>query len=177
MSLGLGLSLVLLIGLIPIRLPGGITLTLGYAGGPLLVALVLGALRRTGPVVWTLSYTANLTLRQVGLIMLLAGIGVRSGYTFVSTFAQSGGVLIFLAGAVITLTTGFLTLWVGYKLLKIPFPLLTGMLSALQTQPAVLGHALEQAKTEVPNIGYALVFPIATITKIVVAQALYLLLR
>ena len=176
-SLGLGLSLGLLIGLIPIRLPGGITLTLGYAGGPLLVALVLGALRRTGPVVWTLSYTANLTLRQVGLIMLLAGIGVRSGYTFVSTFAQSGGVLIFLAGAVITLTTGFLTLWVGYKLLKIPFPLLTGMLSALQTQPAVLGHALEQAKTEVPNIGYALVFPIATITKIVVAQALYLLLR
>ncbi len=176
-SLGLGLSLGLLIGLIPIRLPGGITLTLGYAGGPLLVALVLGALRRTGPVVWTLSYTANLTLRQVGLIMLLAGIGVRSGYTFVSTFAQSGGVLIFLAGAVITLTTGFLTLWVGYKLLKIPFPLLTGMLSALQTQPAVLGYAQEQSKNEVPNIGYALVFPIATITKIVLAQALYLLLR
>ncbi len=177
LSLGLGLSLGLLVGLIPIPLPGGITLTLGYAGGPLLVALVLGALRRTGPVVWTLSYTANLTLRQVGLIMLLAGIGVRSGYTFVSTFTQSGGMLIFVAGAVITLTTAFLTLWIGYKLLKIPFPLLTGMLSALQTQPAVLGYAQEQSKNEVPNIGYALVFPIATITKIVLAQALYLLLR
>jgi putative transport protein len=177
LSLGLGLALGLLIGLIPIRLPGGITLTLGYAGGPLLVALVLGALRRTGPIVWTLSYTANLTLRQVGLIMLLAGIGVRSGYTFVATFAQSGGIVIFLAGAAITLITAFLTLWIGYRLLKIPFPLLTGMLSALQTQPAVLGYAQEQAKNEVPNIGYALVFPIATITKIVLAQALYLLLR
>ena len=177
LSFGLGITLGLLVGLIPIPLPGGVTLELGYAGGPLLVALIFGAVRRTGAMVWTLPYSANLTLRQVGLTLLLAGIGIRSGYTFFATLGQSGGVTIFLAGASITLVVGFLTLWFGYKVLKIPYPLLTGMLSALQTQPAVLGFSLEQSKNEVPNIGYALVFPIATIGKIVLAQAIYLLLR
>jgi putative transport protein len=177
LSFGLGLTLGLLVGMIPIPLPGGITITLGYAGGPLLVALLLGALRRTGPVVWTLSYSANLILRQMGLILLLAGIGVRSGYTFLATFTQSGGYLIFLAGAAVTLTTALLTLWIGYKLLRIPYPMLTGMLSAVHTQPAVLGYALEQAENEIPNIGYALVFPTATIAKILLAQVIYLLLR
>jgi putative transport protein len=131
-------------------------------------------LRRTGPVVWTIPYSANLTLRQIGLIMLLAAIGVRSGYTFVTTFMESGGVSLLAAGLVITVATGFLTLAIGYGLLKIPFGLLTGMLAGLQTQPAVLGFALEQADNELPNIGYALVFPVATITKIVVAQLLLL---
>jgi putative transport protein len=176
LSFGVGAMLGLLIGLVPIPLPGGLTLELGYAGGPLLVALILGALRRTGPIVWTLPYSANLTLRQFGLTLLLAGIGVRSGYTFFSTLAQSGGVVIFLAGAGITLVVAFLTLWLGYKVFKIPYPMLTGMLAALQTQPAVLGFSLEQSKNEIPNIGYALVFPIATISKIVLAQLLYQLL-
>jgi putative transport protein len=74
----------------------------------------------------------------------------------------------------VTVVTGFLTLVIGYKLLKIPFGLLAGMVAGLQTQPAVLGFALEQADNELPNIGYALVFPVATITKIVVAQLLLL---
>ncbi len=177
LSTGLGLSLGLLLGLIPIPLPGGISLTLGYAGGPLIVALILGALRRTGPIVWTLSYSANLTLRQMGLILLLAGIGIRSGYIFVQTFSQSGGINIFLISAVITLSTSMLTLSLGYKLLRIPFPLLAGMLSAVHTQPAVLGYSLEQAKNDVPNIGYALIFPIATITKILLTQIIYLFLK
>ncbi len=175
-TFGLGMTLGLLVGLIPIPLPGGVVFKLGFAGGPLLVALVLGALRRTGPIVWSLPYSANLTLRQVGLILLLAGIGVRSGYTFFATFAQSGGIAIFLAGVLVTVTTAVLTLWVGYKWLKIPFGMLTGMLAGLQTQPAVLGFALEQAENELPNIGYALVFPIATMVKILFAQLLLLLL-
>lgn len=176
LTLGLGLTSGLLIGLVPIPLPGDVTLTLGYAGGPLLVALALGALRRSGPLVWTLPYSANLTLRQAGLILLLAGIGVRSGYTFVHTFSQSGGLLIFAAGALITTTVAILTLWIGYKGFGLPFPLVSGILAGLQTQPAVLGYALEQTKNEAPNVGYALVFPIATITKIVLAQVLYLLM-
>lgn len=177
LSFGLGLTLGLLVGQIPIPLPGGVRLTLGNAGGPLVVALILGSLRRTGPIVWTLPYSANLTLRQMGLILLLAGIGVRSGYVFLETFRQSGGYLIFLAGAAVTLSASLLTLWIGYKLLKIPFPLLTGMLAAVHTQPAALGYAVEQADNEIPNIGYALVFPIATIAKILLTQILYLLLR
>lgn len=176
LTFGLGVSLGLLLGMVPIPLPGGTVFKLGFAGGPLIVALILGAVRRTGPISWSLPYSANLTLRQIGLIMLLAGIGIRSGYTFVSTFSQSGGISIFLAGATVTLSVAFLSLWVGYKLLKIPYGLLIGMLAGLQTQPAVLGYALEQSENDLPNIGYALVFPIATISKILIAQLLLTLL-
>jgi putative transport protein len=174
LSLNLGLILGLLLGEVPIPLPNGVVIRLGFAGGPLIVGLALGALRRSGPIIWTIPYSANLTLRQIGLIMLLAAIGVRSGYTFVTTFTESGGLSLLAAGLVITMVTGLLTLVIGYWLLKIPFGLLTGMLAGLQTQPAVLGFALEQADNELPNIGYALVFPVATITKIVVAQLLLL---
>ena len=80
--MGLGIAIGLLIGLIPIPLPGGITFHLGLAGGPLLVALVLGALRRTGPILWTMPFSANLTLRQFGLILLLAAIGVQVRHCF-----------------------------------------------------------------------------------------------
>ena len=171
-----GLALGVLIGLIPIPLPGGVIITLGMAGGPLLVGLVLGALRRTRGIVWTIPYSANLTLRQIGLILLLAGIGVRSGYTFLTNFTASGGVQVFFAGAIITTAIAFLTLVIGYKVLKVPFGLLTGMLSALGTQPAALGFGLQQADNELPNLGYALVFPVATITKVVVAQLLLIFL-
>jgi putative transport protein len=65
---------------------------------------------------------------------------------------------------------------VGYRLLKIPMSLLIGMLAGLQTQPAVLGFVLEQTGNELPNIGYATVYPVATITKILLAQLLLILL-
>lgn len=176
LSLSLGLVLGVLIGLIPIPLPGGVRITLGMAGGPLLVGLVLGALRRTRGVVWTIPYSANLTLRQIGLSLLLAGIGVRSGYTFLTNFTASGGLQVFFAGALITALVAFTTLIIGYKVLKVPFGMLTGMLSGLGTQPAALGFALQQADNELPNLGYALVFPVATITKVIVAQLLLIFL-
>jgi putative transport protein len=64
------------------------------------------------------------------------------------------------------------TLFIGHRLLKIPMGLLTGILAGLQTQPAVLGFALEQAGNDLPNIGYATVYPIAMIAKILMAQLL-----
>ena len=88
---------------------------------------------------------------------------MRSGYTFLTNFTASGGVQVFFAGAIITTAIAFLTLVIGYKVLKVPFGLLTGMLSALGTQPAALGFGLQQADNELPNLGYALVFPVATI--------------
>jgi putative transport protein len=177
LSFGVGLALGLIVGLIPIPLPGGSTLRLGFAGGPLIVALILGNIERSGPIVWTLPYNANLTLRQFGLVLFLAGIGTRSGYAFVATFSQSGGFAIFVAGALITCATAFVTLFVGYKLLKIPLSIMTGILSGQHTQPAALGFALEQAHNELPNIGYATVYPLATIAKIVLAELLLSLLR
>jgi len=172
LSLGLGLALGLLIGMIPITLPGGIQFKLGDAGGPLIVALVLSALRRTGPIVWSLPYSANLTLRQLGLTILLAGIGIRSGYTFLATLQASGGLQILLAGAVVSLVTAFLVLFICYKLLKIPYGLAIGMMAAVHTQPAVQAYAVNEAKNDLPNHGYALAFPMATIIKILLAQLL-----
>ncbi len=176
LTFSLGLALGLLLGLLPISLPGGVTLKLGIAGGPLLVALVLGAAGRTGPLVWELPYSANLTLRQIGLVLFLAGVGTRSGYAFVSTLLQGGGLMIFLAGALITALAAVLVLWAGYRLLRIPMGLLTGILAGMQTQPAVLGFALEQTDNDLPNIGYATVYPVAMIIKIVLAQLLLALL-
>lgn len=177
LTFSFGLALGLLLGVIPFPLPGGITIKLGAAGGPLLVAMVLGTLGRTGPLVWNLPYSANLTLRQVGFILFLAGIGTRSGYAFVTTFTQGNGLSIFIAGALITFTISMATLWIGYKLLKIPMGMAIGMLAGLQTQPAVLGFTLEQADSELPNIGYAAVYPMAIITKIILAQIIVIILR
>jgi putative transport protein len=177
MTFSLGVALGLLLGLLPIPLPGGVTLKLGSAGGPLIVAMIFGKLGRTGPLVWSMPYSANLTLRQVGLILFLAGVGTRSGYSFVTTLTQGQGMAIFLSGAAITFTVALATLWIGYRFLKIPLGLLIGMLSGLQTQPAVLGFASEQADNELPNIGYAAVYPTATIAKILLAQFLVVALQ
>lgn len=176
LSFGLGVSLGLLVGLVPIPLPGGIVLKLGLAGGPLVVGLILGALRRTGPVLWTLPYGANLTLRQVGLILLLGGIGVNSGRTFVETLGQGGGVQLFLMGAAVSVATAAVALVIGYKVFKMPFAVLTGLVAGLHTQPAVFGFAIEQSENELPNVGYALAFPVATIAKIIIAQVVLRLL-
>jgi putative transport protein len=170
LTFGVGICLGLLLGAIPIPLPGGITLSLGIAGGPLVVALILGALARTGPIVWSLPYGANLTLRQAGVVFFLAGIGTRAGEAFINTFASAGGVKLFLAGTVITCATAALVLWIGAGILHIPFGRLSGILSGLQTQPAVLSYALEETGDEEPNIGYATVYPVALIGKIILAQ-------
>ncbi|HEY9088356.1 MAG TPA: aspartate:alanine exchanger family transporter [Anaerolineaceae bacterium] len=170
LTFSLGLALGLALGMVPIPLPGGMTIKLGVAGGPLLVALVLGALGRSGPMVWELPYSANLTLRQIGLVLFLAGVGTRSGYAFFNTLASGTGLPIFLAGAGITFITSLLVLWVGHRVLQIPLGLLMGITAGMQTQPAVLGYALEQTENDLPNLGYASVYPVAMITKIILAQ-------
>lgn len=174
LTLGLGITLGLLLGLIPIPLPGGVTFRLGAAGGPLLVALVLGALRRTGPVLWTLPYSANLTLRQIGLICLLATIGVRSGNAFLNAFTDGSGWLILAVGTLLVVVTTYIALAVGYKWLRIPYSLLIGMISP---QPAVLGYALEQSRNTLPIVGYTLMFPFSIIINVTLAQILLMTLQ
>lgn len=175
-TFGLGIALGLLLGLLPIPVPGFGTFRLGLAGGPLLVGLALGILGRTGPFLWQMPYSVNLSLRQIGVVLFLAGIGTRSGWAFADTFRHGGGLIIFLCGVAITCLTAFLTLWIGHRLLKIPMSLLTGMLSGLQTQPAVLAYANEQAGHGLPDVGYATVYPVATIAKILLAQIIWRLL-
>jgi putative transport protein len=176
MTFSLGLALGLLAGTIPLPLPGGITFKLGLAGGPLVVALILSSLERTGKLVWTLPYNANLTIRQIGLVIFLAGVGTKAGYPFVDTLTKGPGLLLFGIGALVTCSVALLTLFVGYKLLKIPYGVLIGMLAGLQTQPAVLSFARDQARNELPEIGYATVYPAAIIAKIILAQVLMALM-
>ncbi len=172
LTFSFGIALGLLLGSLPIPLPGGIVIKLGYAGGPLIAALILGALGRSGPIVWNLPFSANLILRQFGLLLFLAAVGTRAGYTFFQTLTQSSTLPIFLAGALVTLATAFLTLWVGYRLFKVPMVILVGMLAGVQTQPAVLSFAIEQTGSDLPNTGYASTYPIALIAKILLAQLL-----
>lgn len=169
-SLGLGLGMA--VGMVAVPLPAGISVRLGLAGGPLIVALVLGALGRTGNMTWTLPHSANQTLRQLGLIFFLAGVGTRAGDAFLATMKQSEGVRLLAAGAVVTLLVALTTLWIGYRLLRIPMAVLTGMLSGIQTQPAVLAFAQERSDDDLPGVGYARTYPIAILLKIVLAQVL-----
>ncbi|HSN15669.1 MAG TPA: TrkA C-terminal domain-containing protein [Anaeromyxobacteraceae bacterium] len=172
LTFGLGLALGLLLGALPLPLPGGAHISLGFAGGPLIVALVLGTLERTGPLLWNLPWGANTTLRQIGLVLFLAGIGTRAGPGFLQTFASGGGAAIFAAGALITFATAFASLWAAHRLLGIPLSLAIGMVAGIHTQPAVLGFAVEQTKNEIPHLGYAAVYPVATIAKILLVQVL-----
>jgi putative transport protein len=172
LTFALGMGVGLLLGMLALPFPGGLTVRLGLAGGPLLVALVLGALGRTGPMVWTLPHSANQTLRQLGLVLFLAGVGTQAGGAFFTTVQQREGLALFVAGAAVTLLVASATLWIGYRILRIPMGLLTGMLAALQTQPAVLAFAEEQSGDDLPGIGYASVYPLAIFLKIVLAQVL-----
>ncbi len=169
-TFSLGIALGLAIGAVGVPLPGGAVFKLGAAGGPLVVGLLLGRVGRTGPVVWTLPYSANLTLRQVGLVLFLAGVGTRSGFAFISTLHQGGALPVVLAGTAVTITLSFTVLAVGYKVLQIPLSILVGMLSGAHTQPAALAFACEQTKNELPNVGYATVFPVAIVAKILAVQ-------
>jgi putative transport protein len=172
-SFGIGIALGLVLGMIECILPGGLVFKLGFAGGPLIVGLLLGALRRTGPIVWSLPYGSNVTLNQLGLTLLLAVIGIRSGNTLMESLNDGAWVKIFLAGSVLSVTTAILSLWVGYKLIKIPYSLLLGFVA---NQPAILEFATDITKNRVPAIGYSFMFPISLVMKILFAQILYLIL-
>lgn len=172
LTFALGLALGLVLGALPFPLPGGLRVSLGFAGGPLLVALLLGTLGRTGPLVWSLPFSAGVALRQIGLILFLAGIGTRAGSGFLAAVASGSGLSLLLAGAAITVVTSLATLFVAHRLMKVPMSVAFGIVAGVQTQPAVLGWALEETRNEIPNVGYASVYPAATIAKLVLVQVL-----
>jgi putative transport protein len=173
-SLGLGMVLGVLLGLIPIPVPGVGTVTLGIAGGPLIVALIFGKLRRTGPLLWTMPLPANIVLRNYGLAMFLAAVGINAGQPFVRTVAESGFTMLFI-GVAVLLTTVIIVLLVGYYLMKIPYDDLVGVASGATGNPAILVYSTRMAPTERPDIGYAMIFPSMTIVKVIAVQIVGLL--
>jgi putative transport protein len=174
-SLGIGMVLGILLGLVPIPIPGVGTVTLGIGGGPLIVALILGKLRRTGPMLWTMPLPANIVLRNYGLAIFLAAVGINAGQPFVRTVAESGLTLLFI-GAAVLLTTVVIVLAVGYYLMKIPYDDLMGVTAGATGNPAILVYGTRMAPTERPDIGYAMIFPSATILKVIAVQIVGLLL-
>jgi putative transport protein len=168
-SLGLGMVLGILLGLIPIPIPGVGTVTLGIGGGPLIVALILGKLRRTGPLLWVMPLPANIVLRNFGLALFLAAVGINAGQPFVRTVTESGFTMLFIGMAVL-LTTVLIVLAVGYYLLKIPYDDLVGIASGATGNPAILVYSTRMAPTERPDIGYAMIFPSMTILKVIAVQ-------
>lgn len=169
----LGISLGLLVGMVTFSLPSGFAFQLGFAGGPLVVALILGALRRTGPIVWTLPYAANQTLQQIGLVLLLAGIGLRSGGELAESFAGPEALVLLGTAVAIVLLELFISLILGYKVFKIPFSLLIGMVAS---QPAVVGYVTSKSKSALPQIGYSMALPLNIILKVAFAQLILFIL-
>jgi putative transport protein len=171
LSFSLGIALGILLGLVPVPLPGGTGFSLGFAGGPLVVGLVLGRLARSGPITWTMPFAVNLSVRQVGLALFLAGIGTKAGFGFIPTIAAGGWKLMILGG-VITATVTVVVLAAGSRWLHLSHPAAMGMMSGIQTQPACLAYAADQSSSNVPNIWYASVYPVSMIAKILLAQIL-----
>ena len=168
-TFGLGIALGLLVGAVPLPAPGG-TFSLGLAGGPLLVGLILGRLGRTGPLVWTSPYGANITLRQLGLVLFLAGAGLQAGAVLGGALERGAALRMISSGACVSLSSSLLMVFIGHRLMRIPLGVVVGMLAGVQTQPAVLAYSIEKTGRDLPNVGYAAVFPIAMIAKILLAQ-------
>jgi putative transport protein len=173
-SLGIGMVLGVLLGLIPIPIPGVGTVTLGIGGGPLIVALIFGWLRRTGPLLWVMPLPASIVLRNFGLALFLAAVGINAGAPFVRTVAETGLTMLFI-GIAVLLTTVLIVLLVGHYLMKIPYDDLVGIASGATGNPAILVYSTRMAPTERPDIGYAMIFPSATLLKVVAVQIIGLM--
>lgn len=167
-SIGLGMALGLLVGLIPLPIPGLGNLTLGFAG-LLLTALVLGYLRRSGSLHWTMPLSANLVLRNLGLTIFLAQVGISSGPKFAAALAESGFLFIFL-GILVLFALVLPVIVVGLYILKLPFDEVCGITCGVTGNPAILNYASKLTSTDKPDVGYAMIFPGATIMKILFVQ-------
>jgi putative transport protein len=167
----LGLILGLLLGSIPFVLPGipG-AVKLGIAGGPLLVAIALSRLQRLGPVVWYLPRAANLAMRDIGIALFLASVGLRSGDVFVSAFVEGPGLWWLATGAAITLVPLLIVGFAARMAANEHYSTILGVLAGSMTDPPALAFANSLTKSEIPSVSYATVYPLTMILRILAAQ-------
>jgi putative transport protein len=171
-GLFLGLGLGLLLGLVAVPLPGGEKVALGVAGGPLLVGLVVGRLQRTGPNVWSLPHSVSATLGQFGMLAFLATAGSSAGAALASALRTDLGPRLLLLGLAVTAFTASGLLLLA-PVMRAYGPTLGGVVAGTQTQPAVLAYANDTTAADPRvNLGYALVYPIAMIVKVILAPLL-----
>ncbi|MDH4196405.1 MAG: putative transporter [Candidatus Aminicenantes bacterium] len=172
----LGISLGVILGSLPIRVPWlPAPVRIGLAGGPLIVAIVLSRVHHLGPLVWYMPMSANLMLRHVGISLFLACVGLTSGRTFVESLLHGGVYWIFCGMAVTAVPIIVVTLVARFAY-RLNFLTLCGMLSGSMTDPPALTFAQSLApRSEGASIGYVTVYPLTIILRVFVAQALVML--
>lgn len=170
-AITLGISLGVLIGMIPFPFPGLGNITLGFAGGPLLVGLILGRQGKTGPLVWNIPLEANHALRHIGLLFFLAGIGVTAGGRFLDSLATDGW-KFFVLGAFTTTFATAASLFLLKIYGKASVISALGATCGMQTQPATLARCYEISKSDETYVAYSTTYPIAMIGKIILAQVM-----
>jgi putative transport protein len=163
-SVGLGMALGFMLGAISIPIPGIGKMTVGFVG-VLLVALILGKLRRTGGINWTMPLSANKVLFNLGLTLFLANAGMSTGASVVKTVAETGFLMLGL-GAAVLLAIVLPVIVLGLFVFKMSYDEMAGILAGATGNPAILAYANKLAPTDRPDVGYAMIFPSMTILKI-----------
>lgn len=173
----LGILAGVLLGSIPFRIPGVVhPIKLGLAGGPLIVAIFLS---RYGYKLHLVSYTtpsANLMLREIGIVLFLASVGIVSGEKFIPALISGEGFRWMGYGALITILPLLITGFFARAILKRNFLELCGLLAGSMTDPPALAFANSVAQNEAPAIAYATVYPLVMFLRIFIAQLLILII-
>ena len=143
----------------------------GLTGGVLMVALVLSAVGKTGPIIWSMSGPANQLLRQLGLLLFLAEVGTSAGKNLVATFQESG-LLMFGVGAAITVVPMLVAVIVGRLVFKINILDLLGTITGGMTSTPGLAAADSMVDSNIPSVAYATVYPIAMVFLILFIQVI-----
>ena len=173
----IGILVGILFGSLPVAIPGMPTpVKLGLAGGPLIIAILIG---RFGYKVKLVTYTtmsANLMLREVGLVLFLASVGIKAGGKFVQTVVDGDGLLYVGIGFLITfiplIIMGIIARW----RCKLNYFTLMGLIAGSNTDPPALAYANMTAGNDAPSVGYSTVYPLAMFLRILTAQMIVLLL-
>ena len=172
-AFGLGMALGIAIGELPILTPSGDYFSIGSAAGTLIVGLIFGRIGRIGPIATALPFTTCQVLSELGLLIFLAQAGATAGGQILEAFTSGAWIRIFLLGAMMTSIMA-IGLYVTMRwVFRMGGTRLAGLLGGAQTQPAVLAFANGRTNAD-PRValGYALVYPVAMVGKIVVAQIL-----
>lgn len=173
----LGIALGVIVGSIPLVLPGlPAAVKLGLAGGPLIVAILLSRVANTGPLVWHMPTNANHMLREVGITLFLAAVGLRSGEKFVEVLLGGEGPRWLLYGAVVTAVPLLIVGFVARRWRRLNYAELCGLLAGSMTDPPALAFAQQSTGSDAPAIAYATVYPMVMLLRVFSAQLVVFLL-
>jgi putative transport protein len=173
----IGIVLGIALGTMPIAFPGlPHPIRLGLAGGPLIVALILGRVGRIGRQVWHMPANTNLAFREFGIALFFAAVGLSAGAKFFATVFSATGFYWLLAGACVTILPLALIGALARAIWKLNFMDLSGLIAGSMTDPPALAFASNIAGSDAPAVAYATVYPLTTLLRILSAQILTIVL-